>query len=142
MVLAASVSACTRVKPASARASVPLRRLATAHVTYSSSNPSVAKVSPNGQLTAVSPGVATIGATVGGVTGFTPIVVQEPMSLTALASLVTPGSSFTVRAILPNPAGAAALQNVNLTLTAPSGWTVQATSPTSFGLVPGGQETT
>ncbi len=113
--------------------------LATAHVTYSSTNPNVAKVSSTGQMTAVSPGVTTISATVGGVTGSTPVVVQEPMSLTTSPSLVAPGGSFTARAILTNPAGASVLKNVQVNITAPSGWTVQATSPTTFTQIAAGQ---
>ncbi len=111
--------------------------MATAHVTYSSSNPRVATVSPSGELTAVSAGVATVSATVGGVTGSTPIVVQQPLSLTAPA-LAPAGETFTATASLPNT-GSAALTDVSMSLTAPAGWTVQSTSPTSFSSVGAGQ---
>jgi beta-glucosidase-like glycosyl hydrolase len=113
--------------------------LATANVSYSSSNPKVASVSSSGELTAVSPGVATISVSVDGVSGSTPIVVQQPISETASPSLVQPGSNTTVRTTLSNPQGAGTLTNVTMNLSAPSGWTAQALSPTSFQTVPAGQ---
>ena len=113
--------------------------LANAHVSYSSSDSNVASVSSAGLLTAVSPGVATISVTVNGVTGSTPVVVQAPLSMTAFPAVGAPGSSITIRETLPNGEGAATLRNVNMTLTAPSGWTVQAISPTTFATLPGGE---
>ncbi len=73
--------------------------LATAKVGYSSTNPSVAKVSPSGKLTAVSVGVTTLKVTVDGVTGSTPIVVKQPLSISGRANngvagilrLISPG---------------------------------------------------
>ncbi len=111
--------------------------LSGANVTYSTSNPNVATVSPAGLLTAVAAGVATISATVNGVTGSTPIVVQQPFSLTA-PSIVPAGTTLTATTNLPNT-GSAPLTNVKMSLTAPAGWTVQATSQSSFPLVNGGQ---
>jgi beta-glucosidase len=112
--------------------------LAHAHVHYSSSDEHVATVSPAGLVTAVGVGTATIGVTVDGVTGSTPIVVKQPFTLAAAPSVASAGSNVTATATLPNP-GSRTLRNVSITLTAPSGWTVTATSPTSFDTVgPGG----
>jgi beta-glucosidase len=59
--------------------------------------------------------------------------------MTATPSIGIPGSSITLRETLPNPAGAAALHNVTMNLSGPDGWTVQASSPTTFATLPGGQ---
>jgi beta-glucosidase len=107
-------------------------------VRYRSSNPRVAQVSPAGKVTLVAPGVATISATVNGVTGSTPVVVRQPFTLTAPAQ-VQPGTTFTATTTLPNPAGARPLRDVTLTLTGPDGWTVHATSPSTFPTVAAGQ---
>jgi hypothetical protein len=107
-------------------------------VSYRSSDPRVARVSPTGQVTLVAPGAATISATVHGVTGSTPVVVKQPFTLSAPAQ-VQPGTTFTASTTLPNPAGARPLRDVTLTLTAPSGWTAQATSPATFTTVAAGQ---
>src|SRR5581483_5945957 len=56
--------------------------LAHARVRYSTTNPSVATVSPSGKLRAVSVGVTAVNVTVDGVTGSTPIVVQQPLKIT------------------------------------------------------------
>ncbi|HEU5420405.1 MAG TPA: glycoside hydrolase family 3 C-terminal domain-containing protein [Streptosporangiaceae bacterium] len=115
--------------------------LSHARVSYHSSNPDVASVSPDGQVTMVAHGVATISATVSGVTGSTPVVVQQPFSMSA-PPVATTGSSFTVTTTLP-AAGTAPLSDVSVALTAPSGWTVTATSPSSFSQVaPGDKATT
>ena len=111
--------------------------LSRAHVRYRSSNPSVATVSSSGQVTAVAHGAATISVTVNGVTGSTPIVVQQPFTLTA-PPVVTPGSAITVTTALP-AAGSKPLTNVSVTLAAPSGWTATATSPSTFATVAPGQ---
>jgi beta-glucosidase len=60
-----------------------------------------------------------------------------PLTLTAPA-IAQPGETFTVTTSLPNPAGSAGLTGVDVTLNAPSGWTVQATSPASFPSLPAG----
>ena len=112
--------------------------LAHTRVSYHSSNPRVAQVNRTGQVTLVAPGVATIGVTVNGVTGTTPVVVRQPLTLSA-PTQVQPGTTFTVGTTLPNPAGARPLRDVTLTLDAPDGWTVQATSPSTFTTVAAGQ---
>ncbi|MDX6390800.1 MAG: beta-glucosidase [Streptosporangiaceae bacterium] len=111
--------------------------LSHATVRYHSSNPNVASVSPGGKVTLVAHGAATISVTVNGVTGSTPVVVQQPFTLTA-PPVVTPGSAITATTSLPN-SGSAPLSNVSIALTAPSGWTVTATSPSSFSQVAPGQ---
>jgi beta-glucosidase-like glycosyl hydrolase len=107
-------------------------------VHYRSSNSNVATVSSSGKMTLLAPGVATISATVNGVTGSTPVVVRQPFTLDAPAQ-VQPGTTITATTTLPNPAGARPLQDVTMTLTGPSGWTVQPTSPVSFPSVAPGQ---
>ena len=111
--------------------------LAHARVTYRSSNPNVARVSRTGVVTAVAGGVATLSVTVDGVTGSTPVVVKQPFTLTVPA-LTLPGQLIPVTATLPNP-GATPLTDVTFASQAPSGWTVQATSPTTFASVAPGQ---
>jgi beta-glucosidase len=111
--------------------------LADADVTYASSNPNVAAVSNIGKLTTVAAGTATISVTVNGVTGSTPIVVKQPFSLDA-PSIAQPGTTLTATTTLPNPSSAP-LTNVTMSLNAPSGWQVQATTPASFGNVAPGQ---
>ncbi len=112
--------------------------LSHAHVTYRSSDPKVARVSGTGTVTTVAPGAATISVTVDGVTGTTPILVKEPFTLSASA-VPQPGSTFAATTTLPNPAGGPRLRNVAMSLTAPSGWTVRATSPSTFAAVAPGQ---
>jgi hypothetical protein len=111
--------------------------LSHAKVTYASSNAHVASVSSTGQVTMLAHGVATISATVNGVTGSTPVVVQQPFTMNS-PPVVTAGSTFTVTTSLPN-SSSVALSNVSVSLTAPSGWTVNATSPSTFATVPSGQ---
>jgi len=112
--------------------------LSTAHVKYASSNPSVASVTSTGLVRAVKNGVATITVTVNGVTG-SAVILVKPLALRLSATVVAvPGSTFTATTQLPNT-GTAPLRNVNVTLTAPSGWTVSATSPSTFATVDGGQ---
>ncbi len=55
--------------------------LAHAKVSYSTTNPRVATVSPSGKLRAVSVGVTAVNVTVDGVTGSTPIVVKQPLKV-------------------------------------------------------------
>ncbi len=111
--------------------------LANAHVTYASSNPAVASVSDTGTVQTIAAGTATISVSVNGVTGSTPIVVKQPFSLDA-PSIAQPGSTLTATTTLPNPSSAP-LTNVTMSLTAPSGWQVQATTPASFDTVAPGQ---
>jgi beta-glucosidase-like glycosyl hydrolase len=110
--------------------------LAQAHVTYSSSNPNVATVSRDGTVQMIGAGTATIRATVNGVTGSTPVVVKQPFTLSA--PIAQPGSTLTATTTLPNPSSAP-LSEVSVSLTAPDGWQVQATSPASFSSVAPGQ---
>jgi beta-glucosidase-like glycosyl hydrolase len=112
--------------------------LAHTPVSYRSSDPRVARVSRTGNVTMVAPGVATISVTVNGVTGTAPIVVKQPFTLNA-PTQAQPGTTFTATTTLPNPTGAQPLHNVTLALNAPSGWTVQATSPATFATVAAGQ---
>jgi beta-glucosidase len=107
-------------------------------IRYRSSDSRVARVSPTGKVALVAPGVATISVTVNGVTGSTPVVVKQPFTLTA-PTQVQPGTTFTATTTLPNPAGARPLRDVSLTLTVPSGWTSEATSPSTFTTVAAGQ---
>jgi beta-glucosidase len=65
------------------------------------------------------------------------IAINRPLALSAPA-IAAPGDTFTATTTLPNPAGSAALTGVDVTLTAPDGWTVRATSPASFPSLPGG----
>ncbi|MBV9855104.1 MAG: glycoside hydrolase family 3 C-terminal domain-containing protein [Streptosporangiaceae bacterium] len=117
--------------------------LSGAHVRYASSNPDVATVSRTGQVTAVGHGVATISVTVkaageaGEVTGTTPIVVRQPLTLSA-PTLAAPGSTVTVTTAIPDT-GSRPLRNVSVSLALPSGWTATATSPSSFATVQPGQ---
>jgi hypothetical protein len=111
--------------------------LSHAHVTYHTSNPNVATVSNTGKVTTVAAGAATISVTVNGVTGSTPIAVKQPFSLST-PSIVTSGSTFTATTALPNPSSAA-LTGVVMTLNAPDGWGVKATSPATFDSVAPGQ---
>jgi beta-glucosidase-like glycosyl hydrolase len=106
-------------------------------VKYHSSDSRVARVSPSGKVSLVAPGVATISVTVKGVTGSVPVLVKQPFTLTA-PTQVQPGKTFTAKTTLPNPAGAKPLRNVTLKLTAPTGWKVKATSPSTFRTVAAG----
>ncbi|HEY3610119.1 MAG TPA: glycoside hydrolase family 3 C-terminal domain-containing protein [Pseudonocardiaceae bacterium] len=109
--------------------------LAGATVTYGSSNPTVATVSSAGLVRAVSDGAATITVTVNGVSGSMPILVQGTVHASVPA--ITPvGQPSTASATFTN-GGANTVQNVALSITAPSGWTATATTPTSFTTVNG-----
>ncbi len=108
-----------------------------AHVSYASTNRNVATVSKAGMLEAVAAGVATIKATVNGVTGSTVVVVQQPFTLSS-PTVVLPGSTITATTTLPNP-GNKPLTSVDMTLKAAKGWTVKATSASSFSTVAAGQ---
>jgi len=115
--------------------------LAGKHVSYSSSNPAVASVSRSGVVTTHANGTASIRVTVDGVTGTTPIVVHEPLSMTAPA-VVVPGGTFTVSTTTANPSGGESLRNAAFSLTTPAGWTATASTPTSFRTVAPGQTIT
>ena len=114
--------------------------LSKAKVTYTSSDPSVATVSDAGTVTMRAPGVATIGVTVNGVTGTTPIAVQNPFTLQA-PNFVKSGSTFTATTALTNT-GTQPVRGLQISLDAPSGWTATATTPASFSSVGPGQQAT
>jgi beta-glucosidase len=111
--------------------------LSGAQVSYATSDPTVATVSSSGLVRAVGDGTATISVTVNGVTGTAPIVVRHSLTLAAPA-LVTAGGTVTATTTFVN-GGTAADSNVSVALTAPSGWTAQATTPSSFATVNAGQ---
>jgi hypothetical protein len=110
--------------------------LSTATVTYASSNTAVATVSSAGLVKAVGDGAATITVTVNGVSGSTPIVVQHSLTLAAPA-LVTGGTAATATTSFVNGSNAAET-NVAVSLAAPTGWTVQATTASTFASVAAG----
>ena len=111
--------------------------LSHAHVSYSSSNPAVATVNGAGLVTMIAPGVATIGVTVDGVTGTTPVSVREPLSATAPAD-ISPGATATATTTFTN-SGRQPLTNVTLALAGPSGWTASPATPATFATVAAGQ---
>jgi beta-glucosidase len=106
--------------------------LATADVSYRSSNSAVATVSPKGTVTAVGTGVATISVTVNGVTGTAPVVVGHGLGITA-PGIIGAGTTSTVTTKFTNPGAAAA--SVAVTLGVPAGWTATATTPSTFATV-------
>ena len=112
--------------------------LKTVKVTYASSDPAVATVDKNGLVHAVADGVATLSATVGGVTGSTPIVVRNSLTLQALP-IAKAGSTLTATTTYTN-GSASAVQDVTVTLATPDGWTATATGPATFPQVGAGQK--
>ncbi|HSZ39089.1 MAG TPA: glycoside hydrolase family 3 C-terminal domain-containing protein [Trebonia sp.] len=114
--------------------------LTSASVSYDSSAPRVATVSRVGVVTMGAPGVATIGVTVNGVSGTVPIVVLNPFSVQA-PDIVKPDTTVTATATYTN-AGARPVTGLAMSLAAPGGWTVTATSATSVSSVGPGQQVT
>jgi len=114
--------------------------LSRAHVSYSSSDPSVASVDSQGLVRAVKDGVATIRVTVNGVTGSAVIVVQGTLT-NSTPAVVPAGQPATVSATFTN-GGGDAVSNVALSVTVPSGWTATATTPVTFASVTGGSKAT
>jgi len=114
--------------------------LAHAHVTYSSSDPRVATVNDAGVVTMRAPGAATIQVKVNGVTGSAPIVVQDPFTLHA-PSIVKPATTIVATESFTNT-GTQDVRGLQFGLTAPSGWTVAATTPVSLPRVSPGQQVT
>ncbi|MEV6610399.1 glycoside hydrolase family 3 C-terminal domain-containing protein [Kutzneria sp. NPDC051319] len=106
-------------------------------VSYASSNTAVATVDNKGLLRAVGDGVATIKATVNGVTGTAVIVVGHSLGLT-VPPVVTAGGSGTATTTFTN-GGTAAIRTVTMSIAAPPGWTATATTPSTFASVAGGQ---
>ncbi|MEV6116480.1 glycoside hydrolase family 3 C-terminal domain-containing protein [Streptomyces sp. NPDC052109] len=110
-------------------------------VRYSSSDTSVATVSSKGVVTAVGNGVATINATVGGVSGGAVIRVGHPLGVTG-GGVLSSGTAATLTTTYTNT-GPSALSNVQVTLTAPAGWSATAVTPAAFGsLAPGAKAVT
>lgn len=114
--------------------------LSKSRVHYSSSDPSVATVSAKGIVTAVGNGVATIRATVDGVTGSAVIRVHHTLAVTS-ASIVKPGSAVTATTTYTNT-GATALPDATVSLDVPDGWTAAPASPATFSSVPAGASVT
>ena len=114
--------------------------LAHTPVRYASSNPAVATVAADGTVHAVADGVATISATVGGVTGSAPVVVRNSLTLKALP-VARAGSTLTATTTYTN-GSASAVGGIAVTLDAPAGWTATATSPATFPTVGAGQAVT
>jgi beta-glucosidase-like glycosyl hydrolase len=111
--------------------------LSRADVRYHSSDPGVFSVSGTGQGRAVGDGVATITVTVGGVEGSAVVVVRGGLSLDA-PPVAGSGSTITATTTFRNAADRPK-ERVTMGLSAPSGWTVTATSPTMFDRVDSGQ---
>ena len=114
--------------------------LSNAKVSYTSSNPNVASVSPDGKVTMNGHGVASINVTVNGVTGSTPVVVEPNFTMSA-PPVVTPGTPATVTTSLPNTSSQP-LTNVTMTLSGPSAWNMTPTTPATFSQVAPGQTAT
>jgi beta-glucosidase-like glycosyl hydrolase len=114
--------------------------LSSTHVTYKSSDPHVASVDHNGVVHAIKDGVATITATVNGVSGSAPIVVQGTLT-SNVPSIVAAGASDTARATFSN-GSANDVRRLSLAISVPDGWTATPTTPTSYDRVPGGATVT
>ncbi|SEG06631.1 beta-glucosidase [Actinacidiphila yanglinensis] len=112
--------------------------LSTHRPTYKSSNPKVATVDRNGTVHAVADGVATLSATVGGVTGSAPIVVRNSLTLGAVP-IAKAGSTLTATTTYTN-GSAAAVSGISVGLQVPDGWTATATTPSTFDQVGAGQK--
>ncbi|WP_433170316.1 glycoside hydrolase family 3 C-terminal domain-containing protein [Actinoallomurus sp. CA-150999] len=108
-----------------------------AGVRYGSTDPGVATVDRAGHVKVVGPGVTTINATVGGVTGSAVITAKYPFTLTG-PQIAEPGTTVTATTTFTD-SGPSALNDVTMSLTTPDGWTAQPTSPASFAKVAGGQ---
>jgi hypothetical protein len=106
-------------------------------VTYRSSDPTVAKVSAKGLVTAVGTGAATITATVDGVSGSMPMVVGHAVSLRGPA-LAQAGAAATVTTTFTNTGGTP-VHDVAMALDLPTGWSATATTAANFAMVTAGQ---
>jgi beta-glucosidase-like glycosyl hydrolase len=115
--------------------------LTKAHVSYRSSDRRVATVSAKGLVTAVGDGVATITATVDGVSGSAPIVVGHAVSVSAPA-LAQANATATVTTTFTNTAHSGSVHDVAVRLDLPTGWTATATTPAGFATVAAGQRVT
>ncbi|WP_043733096.1 glycoside hydrolase family 3 C-terminal domain-containing protein [Kutzneria sp. 744] len=101
-------------------------------VKYRSSNESVAKISQRGVVTMVGTGVATISATVGGVTGSAPIVVGHALKIAA-PGIVDQAKSVKVTTTFTNPG--ATVHDVAMSLNLPAGWKATPSTPATFATV-------
>ncbi|MEU8632553.1 glycoside hydrolase family 3 C-terminal domain-containing protein [Amycolatopsis sp. NPDC048633] len=106
-----------------------------ADIRYRSSDERVARVSRAGVVTAVGTGVATISATVGGVTGSAPFVVGHTLTVTA-PQVVGTAVPVDVTTTFSNPGGQT-VRDVTMALTVPPGWTATPRTSPEFGQVPG-----
>jgi beta-glucosidase len=114
--------------------------LKTAHVKYTSSNPTVASVDSNGLVRAIKDGVATITVNVNGVSGTAVIDVQGTLT-NNVPAIMAAGSSGTASATFTN-GSASPVTKLALAITVPAGWTATPTTPTSFDSVAGGSSAT
>jgi beta-glucosidase len=108
-----------------------------ADVRYRGNDPTVLTVSGTGLVTAVGDGVATVLASVDGVDGSAVFAVRGELVLAA-PGVAEPGTTVTATTTFHNGA-AEPKERVTMALSAPSGWTVAATSPTTFSSVQSGQ---
>jgi beta-glucosidase-like glycosyl hydrolase len=114
--------------------------LSQTHATYKSTNPAVASVDGNGVVHAVKDGVTTITATVNGVSGSTPIVVQGTLT-SSVPSILAPGASATANATFTN-GSTNDVRGLTVVASVPDGWTATPTTPTSYDRVPAGSSVT
>jgi hypothetical protein len=114
--------------------------LRSAHVKYTSSDPTVASVDSNGLVRAIKDGVATITVDVNGVSGSAPIVVQGTLT-SAMPPIMDAGSSGTASATFTN-GGLARVDQLALSITVAKGWTATPTTATSYAQVAGGSSVT
>ncbi|SEP43474.1 glycoside hydrolase family 3 C-terminal domain-containing protein [Amycolatopsis saalfeldensis] len=111
-----------------------------AAVGYRSSNPAVASVDRNGSVRAIKDGVATITATVNGVSGSAPIVVQGTLTSTVPSILAAAGSG-PASATFTN-GDTKDVRDLAVSITAPPGWTATPAGPTTYARVPAGGSVT
>jgi beta-glucosidase len=114
--------------------------LKNAHVTYRSSNPAVVSVDNKGVVHAIKDGVATITATVNGVSGSAPIVVQGTLTSTAPLILAS-GGKGTASTTFTN-GDAREVRGLAVKIAVPGGWTATPTTPTNYNRVPPGSSIT
>jgi hypothetical protein len=115
--------------------------LGKARVSYASSDPAVATVDADGTVHAVADGVATLSATVDGVTGSAPIVVRHTLTLKAVP-IAAAGSTLTATTTYTN-GSPQPVRDIAVGLAVPDGWTATASTPDAFGdVAPGASVTT
>ncbi|WP_326950654.1 glycoside hydrolase family 3 C-terminal domain-containing protein [Amycolatopsis sp. NBC_01307] len=114
--------------------------LAHAHVAYQSSNPDVASVDGKGIVHTIKDGVATITATVNGVSGSAPIVVTGTLTSTVPAFLAA-GEQGTATATFVN-GSTKDVRGLAVAIALPAGWTATPSTPAGSGRVPAGASVT